>query len=97
MTALWAILGMAGALSLLRLSGFLLADIAVPESWTHALTFVPIATLTALIVSSIAARPDQSAIRVLAAIGAAIVVWRTRRMWLCIVAGMGFYWLLRII
>ena len=97
MTALWAILGMAGALSLLRLSGFLLADIAVPESWTHALTFVPIATLTALIVSSIAARPDQSAIRVVAAIGAAIVVWRTRRMWLCIVAGMGFYWLLRII
>ena len=97
MIVLWAILGMAGALYLLRLSGFLLADIAVPESWTHALTFVPIATLTALIVSSIAARPDQSAIRVVAAIGAAIVVWRTRRMWLCIVAGMGFYWLLRII
>ena len=97
MTALWAILGRAGALYLLRLSGFLLADIAVPESWTHALTFVPIATLTALIVSSIAARPDQSAIRVVAAIGAAIVVWRTRRIWLCIVAGMGFYWLPRFI
>jgi branched-subunit amino acid transport protein len=97
MTALWAILGMAAALYLLRLSGFLLAEISVPEHWTRVLTFVPVATLTALIVSSIAARPDQGAIRVLAAIGAAVVVWRTRRMWLCIVAGMGFYWFLRLI
>jgi branched-subunit amino acid transport protein len=97
MIVLWAILGMAAALYLLRLSGFLLADVAVPEGWTHALTFVPVATLTALIVSSIAARPDQGAIRFLAAIGAAVVVWRTRRMWLCIVAGMCFYWILRLI
>jgi branched-subunit amino acid transport protein len=48
-------------------------------------------------VSSIAAKPDEAPIRVLAALGAAAVVWRTKRMWLCIVAGMGFYWLLLLI
>src|SRR6185312_9481141 len=97
MTALWAILGMAAALYLLRASGFVLADLAVPEGWARMLSFVPIATLTALIVTSVAARPDQAAIRLCAAGGAALVVWRTRRMWLCIVAGMLFYWLLAFI
>lgn len=97
MIALWAILGMTVGLYLLRLSGFLLADITLPESWARTFHFVPIATLTALIVTSVAARPDQSVARILAALGAAVVVWRTRRMWLCIVAGMGFYWLLRLI
>ena len=97
MIALWAILAMAAGLYVLRISGFLLADLPVPEQWTRWLNFVPIATLTALIVSSIASRPDQSTIRILAALGAAFVVWRTRRMWLCIVAGMGFYWILRLI
>lgn len=97
MTALWAILAMAAGLYALRISGFLLADLPVPEQWTRLFGFVPIATLTALIVSSIAGRPDQATIRILAALGAALVVWRTRRMWLCIVAGMGFYWILRLI
>jgi branched-subunit amino acid transport protein len=97
MTAVWVILVMAGALYLLRISGFMLADAAIPELWTRSLRYVPIATLTALIVSSIAAKPDEAPIRVLAALGAAAVVWRTKRMWLCIVAGMGFYWLLLLI
>lgn len=97
MTALWTILAMAAGLYALRISGFLLGDLPVPERWTRVFGFVPIATLTALIVSSIAGRPDQSVIRILAALGAALVVWRTRRMWLCIVAGMGFYWILRLI
>jgi branched-subunit amino acid transport protein len=97
MTALWAILAMAAGLYALRISGFLLADVPVPEGWTRVFGFVPIATLTALIVSSLAGRPDQAAIRLLAALGAALVVWRTRRMWLCIVTGMGFYWILRLV
>lgn len=97
MTATWTILGMAGALYLLRISGFLLAGIDVPDVWTRSLRFVPIATLTALIVSTIAAKPDHAFIRVLAALGAAAIVWRTKQMWLCIVAGMGCYWLLRLI
>jgi len=97
MTAVWAILGMAGALYLLRISGFMLADVDVPEVWTRSLRYVPIATLTALIVSSLAAKPADAPLRVLAAVGAAVVVWRTKRMWLCIVAGMGFYWLLQLI
>ena len=97
MTAVWAILGMTGALYMLRISGFMLADVDVPQVWTRSLRYVPIATLTALIVSSIAAKPDDAPVRLLAALGAALVVWRTKRMWLCIVAGMGFYWLLQLI
>ena len=97
MNALWTILAMAAGLYALRISGFLLADLPVPERWTRFFGFVPIATLTALIVSSIAGRTDQSVIRIVAALGAALVVWRTRRMWLCIVTGMGFYWILRLI
>lgn len=97
MTATWTILGMAGALYLLRISGFMLAGAAVPAVWTRSLRYVPISTLTALIVSSIAAAPDEALVRLLAALGAAAVVWRTKRMWLCTVAGMGFYWLLRLV
>lgn len=97
MTAVWIILAMAGALYLLRVSGFVLADAVVPEVLSRSLNFVPIATLTALIVSSFAATPDVALVRLLAAFGASAIVWRTQRMWLCIVAGMGFYWLLRLV
>jgi branched-subunit amino acid transport protein len=97
MTSVWLVLSIASALYVLRASGFLLAGVAVPEGWTRPLRFVPIATLTALIVTSIAVRPDQAPLRILAALGAAAVVWRTRRMWLCIVVGMGLYWLLQVV
>ncbi len=97
MTAVWIILGVAGALYLLRVSGFVLAEDVVPEVLSRSLNYVPIATLTALIVSSIAAKPDVSLVRVVAALGATAIVWFTRRMWLCIVAGMGLYWLLRLV
>ncbi len=97
MTVIWTILIMAVALYLLRISGLVLADVAVPEVWTRSLRYVPIATLTALVVSSIAATPNEAMMRVIAALGAAAVVWRTKRMWLCIVAGMGFYWLLQLV
>lgn len=97
MSAAGLVLGIAAALYALRVSGFLLAGVDVPDGWTRPLRYVPIATLTALIVTSIAGRPEQAPLRSLAALGAAAVVWRTQRMWLCIVAGMGFYWLLRVV
>ncbi len=97
MTIIWTILVLGIAVYLLRLSGFAFANVNVPEVWTRSLTYVPIATLTALVVTSIAAKPDELPMRILAAMGAGAVVWRTGRMWLCIVTGMGLYLLLRLI
>ena len=85
------------AVYLLRLSGFAFDNVHVPDVWTLSLTYVPVATLTALVVTSIDAKPDELPVRMLAAVGAGAVVWRTGRMWLCIVTGMGLYLLLRLI
>ena len=60
MNALGAILAMAVGMYAQRITGFLLADTAVPPAWERALTFVPIATLTALVVTSLAGRTDEA-------------------------------------
>jgi len=89
------ILAMAAAVYALRLSGFLLADASLPRGSEQALQFVPVATLTALIVASLAGRPDESAPRLLAVAVAAIAARRSGMAWLCILCGMAAYWLLR--
>lgn len=61
------------------------------------LNYVPVATLTALAVSGLAVRPEEAAPRLSAALVAGFVVYLTGRIWLCIVAGLGLYWLLRLI
>jgi branched-subunit amino acid transport protein len=96
MNALGAILAMAVGMYALRATGLLLADVAVPPAWERALAFVPVATLTALVVTSLAGRPDEGPVRLIAAAGAGFVARRTGRMWACIVSGMALYWLLRL-
>ena len=96
MNALGAILAMAVGMYALRITGFLLADTAVPPAWERALTFVPVATLTALVVTSLAGRTDEGPVRLIAAAGAGFVARRTGRMWACIVSGLALYWLLRL-
>ncbi|MGN6359737.1 MAG: AzlD domain-containing protein [Thermomicrobiales bacterium] len=96
MNALGPILAMAVGMYALRITGFLLADTAIPPAWERALTFVPVATLTALIVTSLAGRADEAPIRLIAAAGAGVVAQRTRRMWACILSGLALYWLLRL-
>ena len=95
MATVGMIAGMALVLAALRLGGFLLADLAVPPAWEEALTFVPIATLTALIASSFLARPADVPPRLAAGIAAATIAVLTRRAWLCIVGGLAVYLLLR--
>ena len=95
MAVLGMIAGMALMLAALRLGGFALADIAVPPAWEEALGFAPIATLTALIVSGLLARPAELPIRLTAALIAAAVTVFTRRAWLCIAVGFAVYALLR--
>jgi branched-subunit amino acid transport protein len=80
----------------LRLAGFLLADVAIPPSWERALTFLPVAMLTSLVVSSLLARPDEGLIRLVALAGGALVGWRTGRPWGCIVGGALAYAAIRL-
>ena len=96
MSALGLILSMALGVYALRLGGLLLAGARVPPAWEQALGFVPVATLTGLVVSSLAARPDEGAIRLVAAAAAGLAAWRTGRAWVCILSGMALYWLLRL-
>jgi branched-subunit amino acid transport protein len=94
MNGLWPILGMAAGVYAVRLAGFLLADMALPADLERALGFVPVAMLAALFVSVLAGRADDAPLRVVAALGAALVVRRTRRVWACILSGMALYWFL---
>jgi branched-subunit amino acid transport protein len=95
MSTLELILGMALAVYTLRLAGFLLAARGIPPTWERALGFVPVATLTALVVASLAGRADEAPIRLMAVAGAGFVAWRTGRAWMCILIGTALYWLLR--
>ncbi len=87
----------AAALYALRLSGFLLPQAVLPRGTEAALRFVPVATLTALIVSGLSARPDESVPRLLALAVAAAIARRSGAAWLCLGCGMGVYWLARLL
>lgn len=95
MSNLLVIAGMALVTFLPRWLGFALAGIRIRPFWLRFFRFVPIAVFPALIVPEIAGVPDGTVIRAIAAIAAAVAVWRTHRLWFGIVAGMGVFWLLR--
>ena len=97
MSAAWLIMVMGVGVYALRLAGLVLRDVAVPPAWERALRFVPVALLTALVVSSLVGRADDAAPRLAAAAGAALVAHRVRQIWACIVSGMALYWLLRLV
>lgn len=94
MNLLWPILGMAAGVYAIRLGGFLLADAALPPGIERALSFVPVAMLTALCAATLVAGTDELPIRLIAALGGGIVVRHTGRGWACILVGMLIYWLL---
>jgi branched-subunit amino acid transport protein len=97
MSATWQILAMAAGVYALRVAGLAMRDVVMPAEWDRALRFVPVAVLTALVVSSLAGRGEGKQAGIVAAAGAAVVVWKTGRMWACIVSGMTVYWLLRLL
>jgi branched-subunit amino acid transport protein len=95
MTVVVLIAGMAIVIAALRLGGFMLAGFDVPPAWEESLTFAPVATLTALIVSAMLARPAELPTRLVAGIVAVAVAALSRRAWLAILAGFVVYLLLR--
>jgi branched-subunit amino acid transport protein len=91
------ILAMAGGIFTLRLAGLALAGATLPPALARGLGFVPIATLTALVVSSLVGRLDEGPTRLLAAVVAGLAAKRFGRAWVCILVGMAAYWLARFV
>lgn len=69
----------------------------LPPFWLRFLRFVPIAVFAALIVPEIQGSSGEGLIRVIAALLAAFVAWRTRQLWLTVLVGFGTFWLLKVI
>jgi branched chain amino acid efflux pump len=91
------ILGLAAGIFGLRLSGLALAGATIPPPIERALGFVPVATLTALVVASLVGRLDEAPSRLTAAIVAGLAARRFGKAWVCILVGMAVYGLLRLI
>lgn len=96
MSALWSILAMGASVFVLRLSGLVARDVAIPPAWERALGFVPVALLSALIVANLTAG-TEGGLKLAAAAGAGLVAYRTGRMWACILAGTVAYGVLRMV
>jgi branched chain amino acid efflux pump len=98
--SIWAVL-IAGGLAtyITRLSFIALAHRGPPPAWVaRPLRFVPAAVLSAIILPEVltpggAFEVGLAVPRVLAALAAVIVAWRTRSVLLTLVAGMGVLWL----
>lgn len=92
-----AVLAMAAGVYAVRIGGLLLGGRSIPRAWDRGLSLVPVATLTALVVVSLAGRADEAWPRVAAATVAGVVAWRVRRVWVCLLVGLGVYWVLRLV
>ncbi len=79
-----------------RLAGVLLGDVAVPPFWERFLRFVPIAVFAALVAPALPGQQGEWAVRLAAAVIAAIAIWRTRQLWIGVLVGMIAFWLLRL-
>ncbi len=98
--SIWVVL-IAGGLAtyLTRLSFIALAHRGAPPAWvTRPLRFVPAAVLSAIILPEVLTPSGTfdaapAVPRLLAALAAVIVAWRTRSVLLTLVVGMGVLWL----
>lgn len=98
MSPLLVILGMAAVTYGPRLLGLWLAGTPLRGFWRRFLHFVPVSVFAALIVPALPSPTGDARetwVRLLAALVAAAVFWRLRRLWLGLLVGMGVFWLLR--
>lgn len=91
------ILGMAAITYATRYAGLRLTALRLPPFWLAFLRFVPISVFTALIAPALTGSGGEGLPRILAAVLAALLIWRSRQLWLGLLAGMGAFWLLRLI
>jgi len=79
-----------------RLTG-LTMQMRLPPFWVRFLSFVPIAVFAALVTPALQGPRGEGEIRVVAAVAATLVAWRTRNLGAAIAVGMAAFWLLRLI
>ena len=97
MSATVVILLMALVTYVPRLAGFVLSGRRIPPFWRRFLHFVPISVFAALITPALPGTQGEGAIRLVAALLAALLIWRTQSLWLGIATGVGVFWLLRVV
>lgn len=96
MSYLGVILAMSAGVFALRLGGMALPEFRMPDALQRALNFVPVALLGALVASTLGSRDGDGAAGYVAVLAGGIAAYLTRRMWACILAGLGCYWLLQV-
>ncbi len=104
MIDLWLAIVVAGLVTYATRLSFIGAHgrLEMPAWFTHALTFVPVTVLSAIIFPELVAHDSAldlspGNVRLLAGIAATIIAWRTRNIWLTIGIGMSVLFVLRII
>lgn len=88
------IVAMAIGVYALRMTGLVLREVTIPVSLDRGLRFVPVAMLTALVVTSVTRRGEGRTEGIVAAMVAALVARWTGKMWMCIVTGIVVYGML---
>ncbi|MCJ2165662.1 MULTISPECIES: AzlD domain-containing protein [unclassified Pseudodesulfovibrio] len=104
MSIYWPVaLAMGVGTFLLRFSFILIMDkMTFPDAVTRMLRFIPASVLTALIVPAVLlGRNGEAAFagweRLLAALVAVVVAWKTKNTFVTIASGMGVLWLLQAV
>jgi branched-subunit amino acid transport protein len=82
---------------LTRVTGFYLRADRFPPRLKQFLDDVPIAAFAALATPGILAGGDENGPRIVAALVAAVFVWKFRTLWICIVTGFAAYWIARVV
>ncbi len=104
MVNLWLTIIIAGLLTYATRLSFIAAHgrVEMPLWFTHALSFVPVAVLSAIILPGLVA-PDNAIIlslanaRLLAGTAAIVIAWRTKNIWFTIGGGMIALYLLQAV
>lgn len=91
------LLGMALVTYLPRLLGFAFSNVRLAPFWLRFLQFVPVSVFAALIAPSLTGEAGEGDVRLLAALLASIIIWRSKSLALGLLTGMAFFWTLRLI
>ena len=81
---------------LTRVTGFYLRADRLSPKLKRFLNDVPIAAFAALAAPGIVTGGDETGPRLVAALVAAVFVWKFRKLWVCIATGFVAYWLARL-
>lgn len=81
---------------LTRVTGFYLRADRLSPRFKGFLDDVPIAAFAALAAPGILTGGDETGPRIVAALVAAVFVWKFRTLWICIVTGVAAYWIARL-